>query len=354
MRATSIPLKAAVHRFMDTDRMHGLSRTRRRQYEMDLGILVDNNPGLNTADLRAHHLQECLSTLRAGTRVSRTGTNAGGRKPGRGDNALNQDRTILRVFSRWLQDEGYLVGNPAHSIQTVKVGEQRRFEDWVLNADQVDQVLDAAARRHPRDHMMVCLGVYGGLRDSEMCDLQWADISFRTGTMDFYRRKQSSRTRLPINAQLMEALRTYYDWYTKEYGPVDPNWYVLPSRWNSPAKSHAMSHGWKLVPHKQTYSFIRDVKIALAVVGMGKENQGVHVLRRTFGWMLLQATGDIRDVMVALGHRSQQTTEEYLFRNVEADRLVARYQGIGFHLGNQPATPAGDNVVSLSSRRRTA
>ncbi len=342
---------------METDRINSYARNTRRQYRRVLDRLALNNPGLKAHQIESHHLEACLKDMRdgAGIAESRDLATTGGRRPGRGAAALNQDKSILKVFIKWCQDEGYMVGNPAASIKRTKQGQERRFEDWVLDQAQVDLIIKAAGERHPRDRMAICLGLYAGLRDSEICGLQWADVNVRTKVMDFYRFKQHTRSRLPISDQLLEELRTYHKWYQQTYGAIDPHWYVVPSRWASPVRDRGMSPKWRLIPHKKAYSLIKDVRALLAEIGMPyRPNQGVHVLRRTFAFMLLEATGDIRDVTVALGHKNQATTELYLFRNSEADRLTERYRS-GVRLGHGgTATHTGDNVVDISTRRRQA
>lgn len=354
MRANSLPIGVAIHRFMETDKINGYARDTRRQYRRVLTRLADANPRLRTDQIEPHHLDAVLRDSESGADAT---VRTSGAKPGRRQSSINIDRSILRVFIGWCQDRGYLLGNPAADIKRVKIGQTKRYEDWVLNMDQVEDLLDAAARRHPRDHMAVCLGLYAGMRDSEICQLQWADVSFARQQLDFFRDKQDERIQLPMNQQLLAALRWYHAWYTDAYGPIDPNWYVIPARYSSPVRTdrNTMAPTWKCRPWKKTATVIKDVKALLTEVGVpSRPGQGVHMLRRTFAAMLLEATGDIRDVTVALGHDKQATTEAYLFRNAEADRLRGRYQNAGFHLGNRRDTHSDDNVVDLRSRRSRA
>lgn len=359
MRANPIRLDVAIERFLDTDKRRKQSANTRRQYRRVLGRLAANNPGLTTDRLTDHHMQVCVRDMEqgAGIEESRDLAKTGGRRPGRGPQSLNQDKSILNQFVKWLQDKAHIVGNPMSDIERTKPKQDRRFDDWVLTEPQVVAILEAASRRHPRDRMVVALGLYGGLRDSEMTDLQAADVNLRTRTMDYFREKQDERYRAPINGALAREFERYFEWYTAHYGAMDPHWYVCPHRtFAAPARyrMERMEPRWRIEPHVKAYSFIRDVKALLAEIGMRPlPNQGVHVLRRTFAWMLLQETGDIRKVMVALGHKQQATTERYLFRNVESEQLRGHYEREDFRLWGQPdPTPAGDNVVNIATWHR--
>ncbi len=355
MRIKKIKITDAIHRFTETDRFHGYSKNTRRQYLRVLTRLAEDNPGMTVDQLTTHHLERCLRDLRLGIGVPHNHIGRPGRTPGRSPQSLNLDKSILSVFCKYLLDNGHIVGNPARSIARTKMGEQRRFEDWVLTKEQSRQILIEAERRHRRDRMMVAIGLLAGLRDSEITGLQWADVNLRTRELDFWRDKQDHRYRAPINDELYAEFTSYYAWFNRNYGAVDPYWYVCPSRQPAPVRRHSMEPHWELRPTVRAYSYIKDVKVLLKAVGMKPQpNQGTHVLRRTFAFMLLDATKDIRDVMVALGHKNQSTTERYLFRNMEADRLVEQYGKEGFTLLGEVTAPVEENVVEMSQWRRRA
>lgn len=274
---------------------------------------------------------------------------------------LNQDRAILRSYARWLLTNQILSVDVASELENVKPVRQSRFDDLSLGPDEVPAILAAAERRHPRDRAFVGVGIYTGMRESELRELRVGDVSLEEGMADFVRDKaRGNRLRMHLNADALDEIRRWLTWYAQFYGPLTHDMYLLPPRVRGAGRSGMRTADgscggyWPLAPGTKTSTFKRDITALLAAIGKPEApGQGMHVLRRTFGRMMRAADADLREIQVALGHASVTQTEQYLCLDPEADRLAARYANPEFRLwGGRP--PAGDNVVDLGSFRRRA
>lgn len=305
-------------------------------------------------DLSCSDLDLVIDTLRAGSSNGRQRK----LKP-RSEASLNTDRTILRKICGYFQRQGYTVDDRSRYLTFARATRTKLYEDLFLDGpEQAQELLEAAGRRHPRDRMVVALGLFCGLRESEILDLKLRDVDLSRRTLDFFREKQDARHFVDLNDAALRELRTYLMWYADKYGPVHDNMHLCPARAVAQIKvpPESISPRWPLIPTKRAYTFRRDIRILLASIGKPvAEGQGIHVLRRTFANAMLDAGADIRHVQEALGHKNVATTERYVNRSFERERLRAAYRQPGFRLwGEAPPTHTGENVVDLRTYRSQA
>lgn len=277
----------------------------------------------------------------------------------RGEAAMNQDKGHLRNFSK------FLVLNNMHRdvavhLKNVYVGREKRFDEISFDESEAEAVLETALR-HPRDRMLVALGLFVGMRESEMRELRVGDVNLATQLIDFKRQKQRGRRmRIELNAFALAEIRRYLEWYEKGYGPLTPDMYLVPARMRGAGRSNLRARDggyWPLLPHKKASTFQYIMKGILRRMGKAPaQGQGLHMLRRTMGNAMIAANADIRDVQAALGHSSVTVTEGYLDINEQQKRLRNRYRDPSFTLWGaaKAATHTGDNVIDLASRRRDA
>src|SRR4029434_124279 len=89
----------------------------------------------------------------------------------------------------------------------------------------------AKSRCGHRDATMILLGYRHGLRASELCDLQWSQVDFNSGTLRVNRRKQGSPSTHPLKGDEIRALRRLrrenqqapFVLLTERGGPITPN-----------------------------------------------------------------------------------------------------------------------------------
>jgi type 1 fimbriae regulatory protein FimB/type 1 fimbriae regulatory protein FimE len=142
-------------------------------------------------------------------------------------------------------------------------------------------------RHGQRDAAMILICFRHGLRASELCELQWADVEFETATLHLRRAKGGTATTHPLLGDELRALR------------------VLKRDATSP------------------FLFVTERGSPFSVSGLQKliERAGVeaglpfkvhpHMLRHATGYALANKGLDTRTLQSYLGHRSIQSTVRY-------------------------------------------
>jgi integrase len=80
-----------------------------------------------------------------------------------------------------------------------------------LTADEVERLIEAAKdnRYGHRDALMVLLTFRHGLRATEICDLRWEQVDFKTATLHVRRVKSGTPATHPLTGREMRALRRH-------------------------------------------------------------------------------------------------------------------------------------------------
>lgn len=170
-----------------------------------------------------------------------------------------------------------------------------------LTAEQCQPLLDApdpTTRTGIRDRTMLYVGVTAGLRVSELVGLRLDDVTFTGRYVDLHvRGKGRKERRLTLWKAVADTVRAWLA--VRGEAPV-PELFLN-------ARGREMTRaGFAYVLRKHTATArtqcpaLRDKRVS------------PHVLRHTCALTVLQATGDIRQVALWLGHESIQTTEDYL------------------------------------------
>jgi integrase len=183
----------------------------------------------------------------------------------------------------------------------------------ILTNDQVASLLDFATfqTRWPvLNRLMVLLSVKAGLRAGEISNLTWGMVLDGSGaiglTIDLPDRaaKKGSGRRIPMHSDLNAALIGWRD-LAGSVGPV--------------IKSE---RGAAMTPVSVVNWF------AVAYRAVGLTGCSSHSGRRTFitraARLVHRAGGSLRDVQLLAGHRSIQTTQQYIDGDSDAQRRLVR------------------------------
>lgn len=191
-------------------------------------------------------------------------------------------RSSLRVFYRWMVEEGLRPDDPSARTRAVKMPPRA-----VKEAPQ-DALLQALETVNERDRLAVLLAAYAGLRRAEIATLHADNIGERMLTVTG---KGSKTRRVPIHPLLEAPLRD-----AKARGG-----YLFRGAdgW-SPVTPDAMGR-----------------RIARALPGKWT----AHSLRHYFAGHVYRASHDIRSVQQLLGHSSIATTQ--IYTQVDDDELHA-------------------------------
>src|SRR5579863_4434899 len=161
-----------------------------------------------------------------------------------------------------------------------------------LIAAEVDRLMETAKdnRYDHRDASMVLVAYRHGLRASELVDLRWEQVDFKTATLHVRRVKKGTPSTHPILGDELRALRRLQ----REQEPMSP--FVFTSE--------------RVAPFT-TAGFARMVERAGWAAKLPFKKIHPHMLRHGCGYALANKGHDTRALQAYLGHRNIQHTVRY-------------------------------------------
>jgi integrase len=180
-----------------------------------------------------------------------------------------------------------LRGNP---VALRRPNRELRTREYLTEAE-VEKLIKATKnnRYGHRDATMLLVAYRHGLRVSELIDLRWDQIEFRTGNLHVRRVKQGTPATHPVLGDELRALRRLQ----RDQDPKSP--YVFTSERGSPFSTAGFA---KLVARAGEAAKL-DFKVH------------PHMLRHACGFALANAGHDTRSLQAYLGHRNIQHTVRY-------------------------------------------
>lgn len=272
------------------------------------------------------------------------------------DSTSNQMHTTLSAFFKWCRAHRFLRPDqdPLAGRRLRKV---RRPERGRVHLSQFPALLDAAGNHHPRDRAAVALGLFLMLRQSEIATLRIRDVDLQARRIEVEIHKTADRDSMPISSELDAELRTWLTTYVRLAGPLQPDWYLIPSKTRIPDRRRPdgtweRSTEQALRPYRQTTHLEDIVKRALEGIGYevrdtnGRSRQeGFHTLRRSGARAVYEELrsagydGAMARVQAFLHHSSVTMTEKYL--GLKLDRDLRDQETAG-----QPLLPSLAGVLS--------
>lgn len=277
--------------------------------------------------------------------------------PRMADASINAVIASLSAFFKWSRARGHMEPT-CDPLAGRRMRKLRRVERRRLTASQFPALLAAAP--HPRDRMILAIGLYLMLRQSEIGDLRVGDVNLDAGEVRVRIFKTRDADTMPISSELDCELRRWLTYYTDECGPLQPDWYLVPRRTKSTTRDPLgrIVPDWtsqRLIPDQRVWKIEAVAQQALAQIGWemrdvnGKSMwEGMHTLRRSgaralFDELVAQGyDGALRTVQAFLHHANSVMTERYL--GLELDRSSRNRKFTG-----QPMFPSQEagNVVVL-------
>lgn len=248
----------------------------------------------------------------------------------------NQYRSHLVGFCAWARSCNYMSRDqdPLAGWGAVRVPEVERPR---LSVEEFNAVLAAAT--HPRDRMIIALGIFTFLRGSEISSLTIGDVDFTANELQVYRIKTKQADRLPMSSQLRDELVRWINWYRQDQGTLEPAWYLTPAKerdeWISLGQGRLLrtSRDASLKPTVRETKPYRPVQRAVRKLGWETRGVGNHLLRRsgarTYADQLRQEgdTGYLMATASMLGHRDSRQTEHYIGWDTERNNRNERIKG---------------------------
>jgi integrase len=124
----------------------------------------------------------------------------------------------LTTFFNFAVEREYCAGNPAAGIPRPLLDDK---PPGILTPNQAATLLEAALNEAPHLIPSIAIGLFAGLRRSEVCSLNWKEVDLHAGTIEVLASKAKTRQRrlMTIQPNLMEWLTPY----AISEGPVAPD-----------------------------------------------------------------------------------------------------------------------------------
>lgn len=284
-------MKAQIAEFIEflaTER--GLAQNTLTAYATDLAqflhFLEDNGVG-GWAEVDDTHLNEFIRDIHLRQYTSRT---------------LMRKLSCLRTFIQFLLNDGLLASDPLGKLRMPRAG---RPIPKTLTLNEVDELLAQMANSKKaadvRDYAMFELMYAGGLRVSEVVNLNLGDVDFDNCSVKVIGKGSKMRL-IPLYDKALNAIKAYTDKVR-----------VRSAKPNKPTKALFLNtRGERLTRQSLNWS--------LKVWGQRaniKSPLSPHYLRHSFASHLLNGGASLRHVQDILGHSSIKTTQIYTALNVE-------------------------------------
>lgn len=350
-----------IQRYLESSKVRKFSANTKRSKARTLAALAHVLKDRFTCQLTATDIDLTLKLLAEGfgTRYNQAASRGKGRPfSGRSEMSLNVDRSNLRQFAKYLHTHNLLARteNPVEELDLADEDEAEGLDKMILTDDQVVAGFEAADNIHPRDRAIWALGIYLLQRESEIMDLRWGHTHMDAAKpyTEFYRRKQNRQHKLFLPPALISELARWKAWVEERHGPVNPEWFVIPSRPSSGVGTK-MHPDYPINPEARCGQLTRPIKEILEAVGMEHtDKKGVHTLRRTGAVKLYEKTQDLKLVQNWLGHADIRTTMRYL-RYSDADTALAAaaatYDPYGMAPEPVKVEVEDSNVIDMFSRK---
>lgn len=170
----------------------------------------------------------------------------------------------------------------------------RRVPIWLRKAE-IDELLAAVPGR--RDRLIVLVGIYAGLRVSEICKLRVEDLDFEDALIEVRHGKGDRDRTLPMHRRLGWELRTFVD--------------GRRSGWVFPSERSQSGH----LERRRVQVMIAQARERAQIV----RHVTPHKLRHTFATNLLASGSDLLEIRDLLGHSSVATTQ--IYAHTQPERL---------------------------------
>ncbi len=217
--------------------------------------------------------------------------------------SVRRKLACLSSFFGFLQDMGYIQGNPARRLPLPKT---EQLVPVTLTQEEAQQLVAAADR--PWTRCLVILLLTTGMRRSEAVDITLEDIDLENGQLLVHGKGSKERT-VPLTGEAIEAIRHY-----------------LKCRKKTNCQRLFVSQTGEAIQGRIVNRILNRV-----VEKAGLKGRGItpHALRHTFATHLIRNGTDIRTVQELLGHSDIQTTARYLHSDTRTKQsAVGKLRGL--------------------------
>ncbi|HEY6138518.1 MAG TPA: tyrosine-type recombinase/integrase [Thermoanaerobaculia bacterium] len=287
--------------------VRNLSDRTLRAYQSDLTQFRSHVDGASTVDITPEHLESYLDKLGTG--------------PYR-DTSIRRKVAALKVFFRYLEEQGIVTESPARKLKIKRPVESRvptvlsNREVKSLLAAPKEQIGALTATRDAspggrnrffcavRDNVILELLFSTGIRIGELVALDVKDVDLQSRTIHITGRATRGREVTIASTELAACLQTYLD--------------LRAERELETQALFVGRAGTRLTIYSIENIFKKHVRLAEI-----KRHITPHALRHTMAAMLVSSGTDIREVQEILGHASILSTQVYTKLPIQKGRRAA-------------------------------
>jgi integrase/recombinase XerD len=215
--------------------------------------------------------------------------------------------SALKSFFHFLLKEDYIISDPTKSISMPK--QEKRLPRTILTEEEVMAILQSCDTRTAvgsRNRAMLELLYACGMRTTELCQLKIADVDLQEQTVFIEKGKGNISRSVPIGQ--------YAAHYIQEY-VVKARKFFLKGKRSDPGFLFLTQFG-NPFDRKTVNKFVmKPIQRRLQF----KKNITVYSFRHSIATQLLRRSVDVAYIAKLLGHRSLNTTQQYL--NIEIGDL---------------------------------
>lgn len=284
-------MRALLDSFLDYVSLErGLSKNTRAAYADDVARFIDFAMARGISSVNQVSRKEILDHL------------LDQKAKGLGANSLSRHLVSLKVFFRWLAQEGLISTNVAETMDSPKVW---KMLPSVLNPKEVGRLFDAPDLDKPvglRNRAILELFYASGLRVSEMAGLQLTDLHFDEHFLRCIGKGRKERV-VPVAKTAIKWVQRYLNEVRPQWTPGNHEQTVFLSSRHQPLSRKTI---WDMVK-----KCARDAGITKTIYP--------HTLRHSFASHLLANGAELRIIQEMLGHADISTTQ--IYTHVDPDRL---------------------------------
>lgn len=173
----------------------------------------------------------------------------------------------------------------------------------IRDPELLSELLQYFKERQMRDYVFFLLGIYTGLRVSDILSLKVSDLKDKSH-LNIREKKTKKYKRVPIHKELRRELKPYLSC-------KDGEEFVIRSR-NGQNKP---------ITRKRAYQILRE-----GAAHFKLESIGCHTLRKTFGYHFYKQSRDIALLMDLFNHSSPTITLRYIGINQDTmDEAIRKF-----------------------------
>ncbi len=163
------------------------------------------------------------------------------------------------------------------------------FVEPIRDPEKVQDIAEYLKFKNQRNYIMFMMGIYSGLRISDILKLKIKDVKGRQ-SISLREQKTNKLRNFEINPKLKKAL----DDYCQDKDPED---FLIKSRekYNKP------------ITRSMAYKILRDVANKFDI-----ESMGTHSMRKTFGYHFYIQTKDVVTLQKIFNHNHPGVTLRYI------------------------------------------